>query len=417
LIRWKWWTQIAEADLDARLAMQTKSQPKRVAAVVTEYRRWSHADVIVGKILEGFHHDGKEFPRLRLVSMYVDQFPERDMSRDLAKRHHFAIHDSIEGALTLGRNQLAVDGVLCIGEHGNYPTNERGQILYPRRRFFEAVTAVFAKLKRAVPVFNDKHLAATWADARWMYDRARALFVPFMAGSSIPVTWRRPVLRLPIGAEIVEAVQIGYGPLEGYGFHALEGTQCMVERRRGGETGVRSVQCLRGDEIWRAMDRGAFSRELLEAAFALVPAHAQGDYRKLIATARDGGVFLVDYRDNLKAAVVMANGWAHEGDGGAFTFACRVRGRDKPLATHFYLQQPDPFAHFAHLLRAIDAMIQTGHAVYPVERTLLTTGVLEAVMISKSEKSRRVPTPHLDFRYTPTNWDFAIDPIPQPIKR
>jgi hypothetical protein len=205
--------------------------------------------------------------------------------------------------------------------------------------------------------------------------------------------------------------------VEAYGFHALEGLQCMVERRRGDETGVRSVQCLQGEAIWQAMDRGAFSRELLEAAFALVPAHVQGDYRMPIAKARDGALYLIDYRDNVKAAVLMANGWAHEGDGGAFTFACRVRGRDKPLATHFYLQQPDPFAHFAYLVRAIDAMMQTGHAVYPVERTLLTTGILDAAMISRHEKNRRVQTPHLDIRYTPTDWDFARDPVPAAIKR
>ncbi len=155
----------------------------------------------------------------------------------------------------------------------------------------------------------------------------------------------------------------------------------------------------------------------MEAALALVPAHAQGDYRKLMVKARDSGIFLIEYRDNLKVAVVMANGWVHEGDGGAFTCACRVRGQDKPLATHFYLQQPDPFGHFAHLLRAIDAMVQTGHAVYPVERTLLTTGILDAVMISKSEKNRRVDTPYLNIRYTPTDYGFATDPIPKPIKR
>lgn len=397
--------------------MQATNQPKRVAALVTEYRHWSHADLIVGKILEGYRHDGKEFPRMRLASLFVDQFPEGDLSRDLAKRHKFPIYDTIEGALTLGRDALAVDGVLCIAEHGKYPTNERGQILYPRRRFFETVANVFARSKRAVPVFNDKHLAATWTDATWMVERARALYVPFMAGSSIPVTWRRPVLRLPRNAELVESIQIGYGPLEGYGFHALEGLQCMVERRRGGETGVRSVQCLQGEEIWRALERGAFSRDVLDAALALVTAHARGDYRKVIAKARDSALFLLDYRDNHKAAVLMANGWVYEGDGGAFIFACRVRGQDKPLATQFYLQQPDPYAHFEHLLRAVDAMMQTGHAVYPVERTLLTTGILDALMISKTEKNRRVDTPHLNFRYTPTDWGFATDPIPKPIKR
>src|SRR5437764_729405 len=284
---------------------------KRVAGIVTEYRRHSHADVILGKILEGYFHDGKDMPQLRLVSLYVDQFPGGDLSRALAAKHNFRIYDSIEAAVTLGRKEVAVDGVLCIGEHGKYPTNDRGQILYPRRRFFEAVTGVFAQHRRAVPVFSDKHLSATWQDARWMYDRARELFVPFMAGSSVPVTWRRPPLRLPRGTDMVEAVQVGYGPFEGYGFHALEALQCLVERRRGGETGVRRVTCLQGEAMWQAMDRGDFSRELLEAAMALVRTHAAGDYRKNVLKNQEAGVFLIEYRDNFKAAVAMLNGWVH----------------------------------------------------------------------------------------------------------
>jgi len=394
-----------------------KTPPKRVAAVVTEYRRWSHADVIVGKILEGFNHSGKEFPRMRLASLYVDQVAARDMSKDLAKRHGFTLYDSIAGAVTLGRKEVAVDGVLCIGEHGKYPSNDRGQILYPRRRFFEQVTNVFAKHKRVVPIFNDKHLSARWEDARWMYESARAMGIPFMAGSSLPVTWRRPVLRIPVKTDLVEAVQVGYGPFEGYGFHALEAMQCMVERRRGGETGVRAVQCLQGEAIWNAMDKGVFSRDLLEAALRHVPAHAKGDYRKLTSKARDSGVFLIEYRDKFKAAVVMMNGYVHEGDGGAFTFACQVRGQEKLLSTHFYLQQPDPFGHFAYQLRAIDSLVNTGHAPYPVERTLLTTGILDAVFTSKTEKNRRVETPQLEIRYAPTDWGFATDPVPRTIKR
>lgn len=390
---------------------------KPVAGIVTEYRRHSHADVILGKILEGYFHDGRDMPQLRLVSLYVDQVPGGDMSRALAQKHGFTIYDSIEGAVTRGRKEVAVDGVIIVGEHGKYPTNARGQTLYPRRRFFEAVANVFARYRRSVPVFTDKHLAATWQDARWMYDRARELFVPLMAGSSLPVTWRRPPLRLPRGTELVEAVAVGYGPFEGYGFHALEALQCLVERRRGGEVGVRRVQCLQGEEMWRAMDRGDFSRELLEAAMARVPAHATGDFRTLTAKARDAGVFLIEYRDNFKAAVAMLNGWVHEGDGGAFTAALRLRGRHQPASTHFYLQQPDPFAHFAYLLRAIEAMIVSGHPSYPVERTLLTTGILDAVMTSKAERNRAVETPHLDIRYTPNDWIFAMDPVPPVVKR
>jgi hypothetical protein len=388
---------------------------KKVAAVITEYRLHSHADVIVGKILEGFNYDGGAGPNMQLVSMYVDQFPKEDMSRDLARKHGFKIYQTIEGALTLGGQDLAVDGVLSIGEHGKYPANDKGQILYPRRRFFEGIAATFAKCKKSVPVFNDKHLAATWTDATWMYDKARELFVPFLAGSSLPVTWRRPPLKLPMKCELVEAVQIGYGPLEAYGFHALESLQCMVERRKGGESGVKWVQCLQGEEMWKALDQGRWSKPLLEAALKLVPAHASGDYRAPTAKSNDAAVYLLEYRDGLKAAVAMLNGWLHEGDGGAFVFAGQLK--DQPAACHFYLQQPDPFAHFAYLVRAIDSMMQTGHAPYPVERTLLTTGVLDAIMTSKAENHRRVDTPHLEIRYKATDWPFATDPVPKTIKR
>jgi hypothetical protein len=390
---------------------------KKVAAVVTEYRKWSHADVILTKIFDGYFLDGKEFPNLELVSMYCDQFPPTDMARDLAKKHGFTLYDTIDAALCRGGKELAVDGVLSIGEHGKYPSNERGQILYPRRRFFEEICNVLERSKRAVPVFNDKHLAATWADAKWMYDRARELFVPLIAGSSVPVTWRRPELKLPMGCELEGAVQIGYGPFEAYGFHALEALQCMVERRKGGGTGVKAVTCLTGEAMWQSLDRGEWSKELFEAALKLVPAHATGDVRELTIKAKDAGVFLIEFRDGVRAAVAMPNGWVYEGDGGAFCLAVKRKGAAKPEATQFYLQQPDPFAHFAYLLRAIDRTIQTCHAAYPVERTLLTTGMLDAVMISKAERNRRVETPHLAIKYTPAEWPFATDPIPKVVKR
>jgi hypothetical protein len=391
--------------------------PRSVAGITTVYRKWSHADVILGKILEGYLYDGGEKPSLRLASLYVDQFPKGDMSKALAAKYGVRMCKTIPEALTLGGDKLAVDGVLIVGEHGDYPHNEKGQHLYPRRRFFEETAKVFEKAGRSVPVFNDKHLSATWDEAKWVYDKARALYVPFLAGSSLPVTWRKPDLTLPKGCEITDVVQLGYGPLEAYGFHALESLQCMVERRKGGETGVKAVQCLQGKAMWEAMDAGRFSKTLLEEVIGRAPAHAKGDYRGPTAGAKDAAVFLVEYRDGLTAAVAMLNGFLYEGDGGAFCFAGRLKREAKPLSTLFYLQQPDPFAHFGYLVRAIESLVRTGHAPYPVERTLLTTGVLDAAMTSKHQGGKRVETPHLKIAYKPTDWPHATDPIPKPIKR
>lgn len=394
---------------------------KKVAAVVTEYRKWSHADVILRNLLGGYP-DGKTRPDLELVALYTDQVPKTDMSRDLAKKHGFKIAPTIADALTLGGNSLAVDGVLSIGEHGTYPKNEKGQTLYPRRRFFEEITKVFERSKKSVPVFSDKHLSARWEDAKWMYDTARRLMVPLMAGSSIPVTWRKPELVLPKGCELTGAVQVGYGPFEGYGFHAIEGLQCMVERRaspgrKPGEVGVKAVTCHTGKAMWDALDRRPWAGKLLDAALKLVPAHAKGDIRGITAKTKDAGAFEVEYRDGLRAFVLMPNGWIHEGDGGAFIFSGGLKGQEKPAACQFYLQQPDPFAHFAELTKAIDSLIRTGHAPYPVERTLLTTGILDAGMTSKFKNGERVETPHLAIKYQPTDWPPATGDIPKPQKK
>src|SRR5262249_2697193 len=141
-----------------------------------------------------------------------------------------------------------------------------------------------------------------------------------------------------------------------------EGLQCMLERRKGGETGVQAVTCLQGEAMWKALDQGRWSKPCLEAAMERGPAHAKGDVRGGTLKDKSSGVFLIEYRDGLKAAVAMLNGWVHEGDGGAFTFAGKLKGEDKVQATQYYLQHLDPFGHFIYLVKAIDSTIQTGHA-------------------------------------------------------
>ncbi len=381
------------------------AQPERrerlpVAAIVTEYRTNSHADVIVGKILEGFDQDGGAGPALRLAALYTDQVPKNDLSRELAKKHGFRIARTIEEAITLGGDKIAVSGVLSIGEHGDYPyTKETRQHMYPRRRFFDAIADVFRKHKRAVPVFSDKHLAYAWRDAKHMYDTARDLSIPFLAGSSLPVAWRTPELNLPMRCELTDAMALGYGGLESYGFHALETLQCMVERRRGGETGVTSVQAVTGDGIAAALKDRRWSRELLDAAAATTPMPPRGRPKEL---AKNATFFLIEYRDGLKACVAMSTGLASQ-----FAFAGQIKGEARSAATWFRLQDRRPFGHFAHLLRAIEHTVHTGKPAYPVERTLLTTGVLDALMHSAAERNRVIKTPELDIRYQAVDWAFA----------
>ena len=375
-----------------------------VAAVVTAYRKNTHADVIVGKILEGFQQDGGKGPDLRLVSLYTDQVPSGDLSRPLAEKHGFRLAKSIDEAITLGTNQIQVAGVLSIGEHGDYPfTPDTKQHQYPRRRFFDEIVATFRRCKKSVPVFNDKHLSYRWEDALFMVETAKKMNFPFIAGSSVPVAWREPPLELPRDCEIEAALTIGYGGLESYGFHALEAHQCMIERRRGGETGVASVQTVSEDQIRKAESAGLWSSELFAAALKQLPGAPQDSDKW--TSKNNSAVYLLQHRDGLKSAVVMANGLARYQ-----AFAVKLKGRAEPLATWFKLQDGAPYGHFAYLVHAIDETIHTGRAVYPIERTLLTTGILDRVMHSLADGGKRLETPELAVSYQPTDWPYANHP-------
>ena len=389
--------------LAPRLFAEEKPRAKLpIAAVVTEYRRNSHADVIVGKVLEGWVQDGGLGPDLKLVSMYVDQVGDNDLSGPLAKKHGFLTAKTIREALTLGTDSLAVAGVLSIGEHGKYPSvPETDQVMYPRRRFFDEIAATFQQCQKVVPVFSDKHLAYAWSDAKHMFDTARELHIPFMAGSSVPVMWRSPSATIPIGSEITEAIALGHGGLEAYGFHSLEGVQCLMERRKGGESGVKSVQSVTGDGIWQAEKEGRWSRALFDALVEHSPSPYAGKAPRPKEIAKDAVFYLIEYRDGAKATVAMGTGFSHE-----FACAVSIRGREKPFAVNFLTQEGPPFGHFEHLLRAVEHMIHTGKPAYPVERTLLTTGILDAALHSLADKNRRLETPQLAVTYAAVDWPF-----------
>lgn len=382
--------------------------PKRLAAITTAYFKYSHADDIITKFIEGYAIAERiHQPHCRVVSLAIEQFPETDIGRGMAARYGIPLFERPAEALTLGGDRLAVDGVILVSEHGDYPHNAKGQQLYPRRRLFEEVAGVFRRSGRSVPVYNDKHFSYSWENARWMYEQSRVLGFPMMAGSSVPVAWRRPPLAFRPGVGLDGALALGFGGLEAYGFHNLELLQAFVERREGGATGVRAVRCLEGDAAWDAAAEGLWQVDLLRAALGRIPTRranaarfSDGDLRRADPAAV---VFLVEYRDGFRAAAYVSRGLADE-----FAFAARVRGVGEPVGTWCILNKPQR-DHFSFLCNHIEVMFRTGRPSYPVERTYLVTGVLAALMDSHAAGGDRIETPHLaDLAYTPAaEWTEA----------
>ena len=385
----------------------------KIAALTTIFHKYSHSEHIVDRFLEGYGWEGKHhLPPMDVVSLYVEQVNENDLSRERAKRHpHMKIYPTIAEALTLGGQKLAVDGVLLIGEHGKYPVNEKGQTLYPRYEYFQQIVKVYRDSGKVAPIFNDKHLSWNWDYALEMYETSKKMDFAFMAGSSLPVSWRQPSMELPSGAEVEEAVAVWGAWLDGGDIHTLEAMQSILERRRGGETGVRAVEAFKGDRFWNALaagswESGGWDGKLFEACLSRsnqlksprdTYSHALPTIEDLKKLAPDSYAYRFEYADGLKATIVQLSG----GVVNDCNFAARLKGGEH-FSLMFYLPYYTTRNFFSPQVHHIETMFLTGKSPYPIERTLLTTGMTASGVESLFQNQKRLETPHLAIGYQPT---------------
>lgn len=381
---------------------------KRIAVIATIYRHLSHAQHFVDRFLVGYPTEGRwHRPDMKIVSLFVDQKPEGDQSIDRAREFGFSIYPTIAEALRRGGDELDVDAILLIAEHGDYPHNDKNQVLYPRYEFFKECVEVFEADGRAVPIYNDKHLSYSFEKAKEMVDDGHRLGFGLLAGSSLPVTWRLPDVELPLECEIEDALMVGVGGSDPMDYHALEAMQCMVERRKGGETGITTVQLIDGDAVWKAGEKGVWSHELLEAALSrsdtpcgltLEDGRTQdllhsGELQRLV---ENPSAYFIEYNDGLKGTLLMLNGAVRD-----YCFAARLKDARVPVSTQFFLTPTPNVTYSACLIAKIEELFETGAAPYPAERTLLVSGVLESCLTSRLQGNARLETPHLSVEYRP----------------
>lgn len=371
--------------ITASMARGQASQPrKRIAFLGTEVKQHSHAQHFLDRHAMGYTWGGKwQMPRFDVASVFIDQFPENDLGKQRIAKYKLKDFPTVAEALTLGTSKLAVDGVVIIGEHGNYPANEKGQRLYPRYKWFKEIVKVFEASGRSVPVFNDKHLSTDWNECVEMVNDSKRLGFGFLAGSSLPVTWRLPSIDMPYNVPLQESVCVCYGGVDSYDFHGLETAQCMSERRRGGEVGIKSVHALKGESLWKELEspNRELTRRLMVAA--LNRSHnlpVDGGYptdpvtfewaRKALP---DTIGYLIEHRDGFRTAMFMT---AIRD----FNYAGLRKDTGEVVSCQMYLPMPTQSAttadFFNPLARHIETLVLEGKSPYPVERTLLTSGMV-----------------------------------------
>lgn len=386
-------------------ATQTK---KRIAFLGTVVYKHSHAQHFLDRLAEGYMWGGNwQEPRVQIASVYIAQFPDSDdLGRERLKRYGLKQSASIAEALTLGGKDLAVDGVIIIGEHGKYPKNEKGQTRYPRYEWFKEVVKVFEASGRVVPVFNDKHLSTDWDECQEMVSESRRLKFPFHAGSSLPVTWRLPSVEMPWGADLKESVCVAYGGIDSYDFHAFETAQCMSERRKGGEAGIRSVLGLRDEKVWAFLAEPAQARTRELVVAALRRSHnlpVEGGYPTAKVTfewarqALPGIVgYFVTHRDGFRTSAFMTG--IRD-----FNYAGAIGDSKDYFTCQMYLPMPGHGSttadFFNPLIRHAENMIIENRQPYTVDRTLLTSGMVIAGVESLHRESL-VETPEMGVRYS-----------------
>ena len=448
--------------LRSSLGQTPEGRPLRLAVLGSDYRVGSHLQGIADRFLVGYPHQGDwHMPHVQVVSLYVDQharraearpsgyelsmrqgnmgrfpFPKEaaaeraarakggararrrqseeetaagDLSEARAQQFGFKVYRNIPEALRCGGDRIAVDAVLAIVEQDRdmpYPKNDRGQVLLPRYDFFQQCAQVFEEEKHSVPYFNHKQLSFSFDEAQNMVKTAARLKFPLLAGSSMSVTWRLPDVDIPLGASVQEAVMVGVGGFDGMDFDALDAMQAMLERRRGGETGVKAVQLLEGDDVWAAGKAGRWSHELLSSALSrsdtpLGLTVLDGRTQNLAAPGvlqqlvPNPAAYCIEYTDGTKATLLMLNGALQD-----FNISARVAGHGL-VSTQFFMPPAPNNDATACLAGKIDQMYQSRTAPYSVERALLTTGILEACLQSKHKLNQRLETPHLAVRYKP----------------
>ena len=395
----------------------------RVAVIYTTCYHRSHAHVILENFLTPFLFNGKiTQPAVEVVSLYADQISTSktnpDLTSDIVRRFKLPIYRTIGEALTLGGKELAVDAVLSIGEHGEYGTNRLGVRQYPRKRFFDEIVAVMRRSNRFVPIFNDKHLSYSWDWAREMVDTCQKHRIPFMAGSSVPLAQRRPEFEMPANCVVEEAVSIHGGPFEIYDFHGLEVLQAFIESRKSGETGITHVEYLPREPLFQAAQKGRWSLDLARAAMRVEFGAKLPDITRPINGHEPWGILLT-YRDGTKATILRL-GFS----GTRWNFACKLAGERLPRATSHYVGPWRNRCLFMALSNAIQQFFVRRESPYPLERTLLTTGALEAAVRSRAAGDA-METPHLNIAYQPRDfralremgesWKILTDETPETV--
>jgi hypothetical protein len=363
---------------------------KRIAFLVDSWYRWSHADVIGTRFLEGYRVGEKTFSSpLTVSSVYTDLPRSTDVTRNLAGRYGFRVASSIADALLedshSSRPRLAVDGVL-IATREDLPGSGQTQSPVRRLQVMREVIRIMDQTGARVPVFIDKLLAGTWPDSQAIVAEAGNRGIPLMAGSVLPFL---PLDRPLRTSGIQVAVVIASTPYWAFAFHAADLLQGFMEQRGPRETGVSEIREV-GPGYWSLPDRERWGGRVFDALLA------SAKTRRSVPPGPETVVLLIQYADGTRAVLGLIPRAFDDHE-----FLLGAQYSDGSTGLSGLVLQSEPFDHFGYLVHALVELYTTGRAPVPVERSLLTTGIVQFGLQARQAGSP-VATPTLALSYQRT---------------
>ena len=377
---------------------------RKLTFLLEEFSTPSPSQQLLDRFLMGYPRNGGfHKPAVGGISVYLPPTSESDFGM---RREDF----NLKVAPTVEQAVDGADAVVIVPRRPGAMANDR----------FSQIA--LARLPDGAACFIHGALSSNLDRGRALAKLAASRRIALLAGTPLSVTWRLPEVELPRDTALSEAlvvVQINpppnqtpnsaqagsQGTLAGAELNALEGLLPVIERRRGGESGVRSVRLLEADEVWRAGRRKLWSWPLLAAA--LSRSHSpQGDpvldgrTQDIVGLglvpklARRPQAWLLEHRDGLRTSILVLDGVV-----GDFNFA--VRAADGRIFSAQLFRAPPPVEqHFSLLAAAVEDFFESRKTPWPLERNLLIAGLLETFRSPATRGGEAVAAPGLNIAYS-----------------
>ena len=372
----------------------------KIAFVLDGFAVPSPAQQLLNRFHSGYPRDGA-FHRLEncrisvLVTGGLESAGFARREKDPGLRVSRDLRETLEGAdgvVIAGINPGAT-GIVIAGRSSGAEAND------------ERLKEILQNVPQGARCFVHGAIGTTMEGARQLEKLASLRRVTLLAGTPLGVTWRLPPVEIPKSARLRKALIVVQGKAPVAEFDGLEGLMPVIERRRGGEKGIRSVRFLEGDALWLAGDKGQWSWPLLASALSRSDS-PQGDPVRDGRTqdlaglglvpklAREPRGWVMEHRDGLRSVILVLDGVIAD-----YNFA--VHASDGGIISAQIYRPPAPAEHqFTRLAEVIEDFFRSGKRPWPVERSILIAGLLEVFRNPASRSGQLIQTPGLGLTYS-----------------